>query len=121
MLRTITVLTLLSFTLAAGGCLVTSKKRVDESGTRVSPATLNQIELGETTEGWVRATLGPATAVSSVPDNENMKLLRYTYTKEKSSSGSIFLIFGGSSRERETTTTYFEVTDGVVTRHWTES
>jgi len=106
--------------LLTGGCLVSSDSHVRESGVKVSSETLQQVEVGKTTEAWLRATLGEPTGESTVEGNGNLKLLRYTYSVEESGSGGVFLLFHSRSTKKRTTTTYFEITDGVVTRHWTE-
>jgi outer membrane protein assembly factor BamE (lipoprotein component of BamABCDE complex) len=103
------------------GCLVTSQSRIDETGVRISAQTLEQVEPGRTTESWLLSTLGHPTSVSRVEDYDDLKLLRYTYIQQRTDKGAVFLLFGGSTQRRESTTTYFEVTDGIVTRHWTES
>lgn len=120
MIRLLTMLALTCFLIGASGCLITSASRVDESGVRVSPQTLEQVEPGETTEQWLVATLGEPTARSTVEGEDGTEILRYTYRRVESSKGAVFLIFGGSRRHEESQTTYFEVTDGVVTRMWTE-
>lgn len=115
------IVLLVMMTAVLSGCLVTSVSRVEEHGVQVSPTTLSQIEVGRTTEGWLRATLGEPTSCATVEDQADVKLLRYTYTERKTDTGRVFLLFGGKSHRTSSSTTYFEVTDGVVSRHWTES
>lgn len=108
-----------SLTLLSG-CLVSSRSHSHESGVRISAATLEQIQIGKTTEGWLRAMLGEPSSVTDIPDRPGQRILRYTHRIEKGSGGAVFLIFAGSSKEVTTSRTYFEITDGIVTRYWTE-
>jgi hypothetical protein len=121
MLRQSTIGTVLLASVAmAGGCLVTSGRSIDESGVRVSSDTLRQIEPGVTTEAWLVATLGEPSERTTVEDQEHVEILRYDHTVSKSEGGTVFLLFAGSSETRKTTRTFFEVTEGVVTRYWNE-
>jgi hypothetical protein len=105
---------------AAGGCLITSGSSVTESGTRVSGATLGQIEPGVTTEAWLLATLGEPTQRTVVQGAEHVAVLRYDHVQCRKDGGTVFLLLAVGSRERTVSHTYFEVVDGVVTRHWRE-
>jgi hypothetical protein len=111
---------LLGAVALTSGCLVMSGKSVDESGVKVSSDTLRQIEPGVTTEAWLLATLGEPTERTAIEDQEHVQILRYDHTVSKSEGGTVFLLFAGGSETRKTTRTYFEVTDGVVTRYWNE-
>jgi hypothetical protein len=103
-----------------GGCLVTSSNQVQQRGTRVSQATLGQVQPGETTEGWLIATLGEPQERTPIEGQPGVEILKYVYSIHDSGGGTIFLVFAGSHNRVERSTTYFEVRDGVVTRHWTE-
>lgn len=103
------------------GCLVTSSNTTTESGIRVSEATLSQVEPGRTTEAWLIALLGEPSSRVAVKDRPGQEILRYDFSRVEASGGSVFLIFGGSSRRETNQRVFFEVTDGVVTRHWQES
>src|SRR5690606_26162363 len=121
MSRIATFTALIVFALFSAGCLVTSGSRVEESGVRISPQTLQPIEVGHTTAGCLLATLGEPTSGSPVADQPNVKLYRYRYAEKRTEAGAVFLIFGGRHQTSTATTTYFESTDGIVTRHWTEA
>ena len=101
---------LLAFALT--GCA----PHTSERGVRVGDETLKQFKAGTTTEAWLVAVLGPPTASSLVDGVENTRVLRYVSTEE--SSGFLSVFTGGSSRNRAVT--YFIVTDGVVTRFWSD-
>ena len=103
--------------LVAGGCLVTSNSSQKRSGSYVSDTTFDQIKPGETTEGWVEATLGKPTGVSRLDDGT--EIWKYSYTERHDSSGAVFLIFGGSNSEEKTHTAFVEFNkDAIVRKAW---
>ena len=102
------------------GCLVSSSKSSYETGRKISETTLSQIELGQTSEAWLVATLGEPSARTTVEGHPDISVLRYDYQKRKESGGAVFLLFAGSSSSAENHATYFEITNGVVTRTWSE-
>jgi len=107
--------------LAAGGCLIVTGNSRHETGVRVSATTISQVEPGKTTEAWVLATLGEPTSRTKVDIANQVEILRYEHSTHKSSGGAVFLIFAGGSDRSERSVAYFEVTDGIVTRAWTET
>jgi hypothetical protein len=119
--NTVIALTAGLFVVCAGGCLVMTGESTDESGTKVTQSTLEQIEVGTTTETWVRATLGEPSGERVIDEEKKIKVLRYEYSETRSGGGAVFLIWAGGSQTTSTSTTYFEITDGIVTRHWRES
>ena len=56
------------FVMLAGGCLVMGGKEISQSGTRVTGATLNQIEPGVTTREWLLTAIGEPTSRAPVPN-----------------------------------------------------
>ena len=111
---------LTSFAITASGCLVVSGKSYDQSGVHISQATMRQIEVGRTTEQWVIAALGEPSSRAEVGDEKDIVLLRYEYRAKRSEGGAVFLIFAGGSETTRRITTYFEFTDGLLSRTWTE-
>jgi hypothetical protein len=110
-----------SVLFVASGCLLSTSNSVRESGKPVSASTLRQIELGQTREDWLIATLGEPTSRAQVRGPDDVQILGYNHEVLKKSRGKIFLLFSGSSQQVDRDTTYFEITDGVVTRYWTEA
>lgn len=108
------------FVMSAGGCLITSGKSIEESGVQITDASLNQIEIGTTSEAWLRATLGEPSDITEVEDTPNLRVLRYDHIVTKKDGGTVFLIFAGGSKTEKVTRTYFETTDGYVSRYWVE-
>ena len=116
----ITILAAGVFLLTAVGCLVTSGNNIQETGVRVSSNTLAQIEVGRTTEAWLIAALGEPDARTPVAGEEGVQILRYNHSVNRSGHGTVFLLFAGHHDRSETSSAYFEVTDGIITRYWTE-
>lgn len=106
---------------ALGGCLIGARSSVDERGTPVDGTVLARIEPGQTTEDWVISALGAPTATTEVEDGSGTRILRYDHVVERKGSGHVFLLFAAGSESRRTSRTYFEVCDGVVTRHWSDA
>jgi hypothetical protein len=100
------------------GCLIASDSHETTSGVKVSDATFNRIKPNETSEEWVRATLGPATSDTSLKDGG--RIMKWIYTEKRESSGAIFLIFGGHSEKKTDHTAFVEVHNGIVTNAWRE-
>lgn len=102
------------------GCLIVSGKSFDESGVRISDSTFQQVEIGQTSEAWVRATLGEPSSCVDVEGSPGVRVLRYEYVETHKSGGAVFLIFAGGSEKTHRSSSYFEFTDGVLTRYWVE-
>ena len=98
------------------GCLITANSHETRKGTYVSESTFAQIRTGQTTEDWVRATLGPPTSETVLQDGG--RILKWSYTEHHESSGAVFLIFGGHSEKDTDHTAYVETHDGVVSKAW---
>jgi len=114
-------LTIAGLLFITSGCLLTSSNSTKESGVQVGSSTLRQIEVGRTSEDWLLATLGPPTSRAAVRGPGNVELLTYNHALTRKSHGSVFLLFSGSSEKVDKNTTYFEVTDGIVTKYWTDA
>lgn len=109
--------------LAAGtlttlsGCIHGSSSS-RESGTRVGARTFERIVPGETTQGWVMATLGEPSRRSTYDDGRELWV--YNYSKMERSKGSFLIIIGGSDESEMSESTFIEFEDGVVTEAWKE-
>jgi len=87
-------------------------------GLRIGDETLRQFKAGVTTEAWLLAVLGPPTRAAPVDGLPNTKVFRYTFIIEQ--SGSIVSKVAGTGGESPNDSVYFIITDGVVTRFWTD-
>lgn len=110
------LVTLLSMSLAAPGCLVTSNSSEHRSGSYVADSTFSQIQPGKTTAGWVDATLGKPTSISHLDDGT--EIWKYSYTETHDSSGAVFLVFGGTTSTETNHTAFVEIKDGIVRKAW---
>jgi outer membrane protein assembly factor BamE (lipoprotein component of BamABCDE complex) len=106
----------LALAACCAGCLFGQSTDVKRTGVDVPEATFGQITPGQTTGGWVRATLGEPTAKTVAGPGD--EVWRYDYTERTDSSGYVFLIFGGSNTTETKRQAVVEVKDGVVVRKW---
>lgn len=96
------------------GCIASAP--VNETGIRIGDPTLDQFKAGVTTEAWLVAVLGKPTSWALVEGVEDTKVFRYA-TVERASG--ISAVLGGGSG-RNTSVTYFIISDGIVTRYWAD-
>jgi hypothetical protein len=105
MKRTIPLLAL----VLAAGC------SVPRTGVRIGDNTLEQFEAGVTTEAWLVAIIGEPTSWSIVEGVEDTRVYRYELVERK---GGLLSFFTGD--ELSTSVVYFIISEGVVTRFWTD-
>lgn len=104
--------------IAAGGCsVIYSHDYETVSGTFIDDLTLNFITPGVTTEAEALARLGAPTRSIEHPADADVVHV-YEYRKTRVSSGSLFLVFSGNSRQVEERTVSLLVRDGIVTDWW---
>ena len=109
-------LLLLGVLVFVPGCLVSSTNKDSVSGNYVPQNTFDRIQAGETTSGWVKATLGEPSSKDKI-ENGN-EVWKYSYTEVHEGSGAIFLIFGGTDKKELQRSAYVEFKDGVVKSKW---
>ncbi len=105
---------LLLLPLLLGGCV--GGPSSSETGIRIGDETLKQFQVGVTTEAWLLAILGPPTSEAVVKGVERTRVLRYATGEQTTGLGA--LLSGGSTRT--TAVTYFIVSDGLITRFWSD-
>ena len=106
---------------ATSGCLVMSGSSTSETGVLISDSTMQQVQIGTTTEQWLIATLGEPTDRQLVEGKDNVEILRYEYSNQKSSGGVVLFVFAGGQEHSTQSVAYFEITDKIVTRAWREA
>lgn len=102
--------------LGCAGCLVSHRSREETSGRYVGRATFAQIEPGSSKQDWVLATLGEPTSKCALDDGST--LWSWRYSKERKSSGAVFLVLGTSSSSETENATFVQFRDGVVVKAW---
>jgi outer membrane protein assembly factor BamE (lipoprotein component of BamABCDE complex) len=109
----------LAMTLAApialtplGGCLITSHSDTRTSGAFVAREDLVAIDPGMTTRE-VERRLGPPTSKAQLDHDAERWVYRWQTTTE--GSGSVFLIFGGSSQREVVQQVAITFEQGLVT------
>ena len=106
--------------VCASGCLISTSSETYHSGQYVSPGELGGIKVHETTEQRLLDRFGQPTRRRTVDGSPGTEILIYEHRRVKKSRGRVFLLFSGKSRRVTHQAACFEVTDGVVTRYWTE-
>ncbi len=101
---------------ALPGCLVTSNSSSSYSGNRVEPGDERQVLLRQTTTDEAVDNLGEPT--TRWTNDRGEEVLTWTWTKRSQSSGSVFLIFGGSSDTTHEHSLNIAFRDGVAARKW---
>lgn len=104
---------------SASGCLISTSSETYETGHFVSPGELASVEIDHTTEHRLIHQFGEPTIRRST-DRPGTEILMYEHTKVKKSRGRVLILFSGRNRRVTHQTTCFEVTDGIVTRYWSE-
>jgi outer membrane protein assembly factor BamE (lipoprotein component of BamABCDE complex) len=110
------IVSLLVVIACVPGCLVSSTNHDKVEGNYVPENTFDRIKAGETTSGWVKATLGEPSSKEKVENGD--EVWKYSYTEVHEGSGAIFLIFGGSDRKEKQRNAYVEFKEGVVSNKW---
>ena len=106
--------------LPLSGCLIySSHASYSGKGKAVSDSTLDQIECGTTTKGWIIATLGEPSHQNTTQDGT--EILEYQYGKKRGNHFVFlpFVIINGEHENKQTV--YFEISDGIVKNFWTET
>lgn len=98
------------------GCLVSGHSNTTMSGAYVGPTTFSQVEPGVTTEEWVLAAFGKPTERTTLSDGTD--LLKWSYSRTKRGSGSVFLLYGGSNSSESQGAAFVQVRDGLVVKAW---
>ena len=109
----------LAFTsaLLSGCAVINSHSETKTYGTHVSQVTLDQVEVGRTTEDRVVATLGHPASQSDI---EGGRLLKYSSRQLTKINSELLFVLDTSSRKEVNRTVFFEFQEGVLSRLWVE-
>lgn len=92
-----------------------------ETEMEISDSLLEQIKVGKTTEAWLVSNLGNPTSRTMVGSGKNQEVLKYLCKRTASSSTSLAFVFSNTTNDASAPMTFcFEVTNGIITRFWTE-
>lgn len=105
-------------TLVLPGCLVTSSNATSYSGNHIEPGADRSVVLGQTTTAGAVQILGEPTSRTDVEviNGTTYETLTWRWSKRTQSSGSVFLIFGGSSDTTRESALHIEFVDGVASK-----
>jgi len=102
--------------LTLPGCIASGSSYVKSEGRYIGVDTVEKIEPGVTTREWVHAVLGEPTESTKLSDGR--EIWKWSSKKVTKSSGSVFLLVHGSSRDVIERTVYVEFDGDVVSRAW---
>lgn len=102
--------------LLLGGCLISSSSNEEVRGRPIAYETFTTMEPDVTSEEEMLGLLGPPTR--TVAASNDGLIYVYEYESRRTSSGSVLLIFSGSSSKVSKQVAYVLVRDGLVVRHW---
>jgi hypothetical protein len=100
----------------SGGCLINSHSRTEYSGDYVGTKAMDRIQIGESRQDFVLATLGEPTCKSHLDDGTD--LWKWRYKKTHSGNGSVFLLIAASDRTEQEGAACIVFRDGVVEKKW---
>ena len=104
--------------LAAVCCGSCRTAQPPDGGIRIGDKTLEQFQVGGTSESWLVSIIGPPTTRVEVPNmDEPTSILRYSVIQR--GSGGLFALFS-SAEPKTTATIYFVVRSGMVTQFWAD-
>ncbi len=107
---------LLLVPLTMSGCLISSSRSSHIEGAYVHPSAVSQIELHESTKADVEQILGQPSYKKTADDTS--ETWTWNWTQSEGSSGSVLLIFGGSSEKTITESVHVQFKDGVAVKKW---
>jgi outer membrane protein assembly factor BamE (lipoprotein component of BamABCDE complex) len=101
---------------ALASCVVIdTDSHAETTGTKVSPATLAEIEPGRPAD-FVVALLGEPSATTTLADGT--EIWKWSYRETKTSGGHILFVLDADSTRETIHTTYVELCDGRVVKAW---
>lgn len=105
--------------LPVSGCLIYHHDtHYRDKGKPVSSRTLDQIECGTTTKGWVLATFGEPSGQSTT--QAGVEVLEYRYVQKKDNQFLLLPFVVAVDEGENKQTLHFQISDGIVTNFWKE-
>ena len=102
--------------LTMSGCLVSSSRASKIDGAYVQPNAVSKVRVHDSTMTDVEQILGqPSTRVTN---DDGSELWTWNWTETKGESGSVLLIFSGSSKKTVAESVNVKFQDGIAVRKW---
>ncbi|MCA9275236.1 MAG: hypothetical protein KDA29_04345 [Phycisphaerales bacterium] len=102
--------------LTMSGCLISSSNQQSVSGAYVQPGTVSKVQLHESTMAEVEELMGQPSA--SKVNDDGTETWTWNWSKTTDGSGTVFLIFSGSSEKTVHESVHVKFKDGVVVKKW---
>jgi len=99
-----------------GGCLLSQDKSTSISGAYVQPSALSRVKIDKSTQDDVLNILSEPTVRKEHQDGS--ETWTWNWTKTEQGSGSLFLIFAGSSEKHVEESAHITFLHGVATDKW---
>ena len=100
----------------SSGCLVSQSKSTRIDGAYVQPSALSRVKLNTTTQSEVLDILSEPTVRKAHDDGS--ETWSWNWTQRQKGSGSLFLIFAGSSDKHIEESAHITFEHGVATDKW---
>tara|TARA_R110002096_G_scaffold344921_7_gene538127 strand:+ start:75543 stop:75884 length:342 start_codon:yes stop_codon:yes gene_type:complete len=99
-----------------GGCLLSQDKSTRISGAYVQPSDLSRVKIDKSTQDDVLNILSEPTMRKEHQDGS--ETWTWNWTKTEQGSGSLFLIFAGSSEKHVEESAHITFLHGIATDKW---
>lgn len=102
--------------LVMPGCLIGQHSNTKISGTYVQPSDLSQVRLNHSTSDDVLNILGSPSAKRT--DSDATEVWSWSWTRQESGSGHVFLLFNGSSNKKVDQSAHIRFQNGIAIEKW---
>lgn len=107
---------LLASPMLINGCLFSQSKSTKISGAYVQPSDLSRVKLHDSTQDEVLNVLSEPTARTE--NDDGTETWTWNWTRKERGSGSLFLIFAGSSDKHIEESAHITFDHGVAVDKW---
>lgn len=98
------------------GCLLSQSKSTKISGAYVQPSDLSRVKLHDSTQDEVLQVLSEPTTRND--NDDGTETWTWNWTRKEQGSGSLFLIFSGSSNKHIEESAHITFDHGVAVDKW---
>ena len=107
---------LIAAPLMMSGCLLSQNKSTSISGAYVQPSDLSRVKLHKSTQDDVLQVLSEPT--SRQDNKDGTETWTWNWTRKEQGSGSLFLIFSGSSNKQIEESAHITFDQGIAVDKW---